>query len=88
MQFDVLKRFRTLGKTVRQGSGPHHKFFVGQAVGLLPGHAFRGVVSGRYRVLELLPFADGSALYRIGSPEELFERIAREYEIFGLPHRA
>ncbi len=62
-------------------SGAIHKYAVGQSVILAPGHGFRGVVSGRYRVLELMPCREESPVYRIRSPEELFERTAREYEL-------
>jgi hypothetical protein len=81
VKFDVLARFRAVGRGIGRRSVRHHKYAVGQTVGLVPGHTFRGVVSGRFQVLELLPFTGGSVLYRIRSPEELFERIAGEHEI-------
>ncbi len=60
------------------------RFSVGQWVGLAPEHTFRGVVSGRFRIVELLK-TGGDIAYRIKSPDELFERTARSEDLCPVP---
>lgn len=87
MKSGLLNGIRILYGRSRPALETRHRFAVGLEVGLLPGHSFRGVVSGRFRVIELLTRKDGRALYRIRSPEELFERIAGEHELHELSVR-
>jgi hypothetical protein len=59
-----------------------HKFKIGQAVGY---RASRGISApgGTYVVTARLPERDGEFEYRIRSPDEAHERIARESELRG-----
>ena len=58
-----------------------HKFKIGQAVEY---SASRGIYArGPYVVTAELPERDGEFEYRIKSPNELYERIARESELRG-----
>jgi len=60
---------------------PRHKFKIGQTVDYLAGH--RGVPGSlkAYTIVRLLP-SDGTDLqYRIKSPGETFERIAKERDL-------
>jgi hypothetical protein len=60
---------------------PQHKFKVGQLVDYKPiGFAMR-TSSREYKVLRLLPPEGDDLLYRIKSPGESFERVARESEL-------
>lgn len=60
---------------------PSHRFRVGQIVQYQQRKLVGGQASGDFRVERLLP-PDGSDLqYRIKSPTEATERVAREYEL-------
>jgi hypothetical protein len=57
---------------------PSHKFKVGEIVIFRPG---RNVPGGAYEVIKRLPENGGEFQYRIKSPGELYERVARESEL-------
>jgi hypothetical protein len=58
---------------------PSHKFKVGDMVELQPA-ASRNVPGGVYEVVKRLP-GNGECEYRIKSPNEPHERVARESEL-------
>ena len=58
-----------------------HKFKVGQSVHFNPGRVGMPVSSRDYKVMRLLPTEDSELMYRIKSPGEAFERVAREGQL-------
>lgn len=65
---------KTLGQTLQ------HKFKVGQLVNYSVKLGIPTSSSG-YKIIRLLPPEDGHFLYRIKSPGETFERVAREQDL-------
>jgi hypothetical protein len=59
----------------------HHKFKVGQLVDYNPGRVGMPASSWQYKILRLLPAEGSDLLYRIKSPGETFERVAKEREL-------
>jgi hypothetical protein len=58
------------------------KFAIGQLVDFDNRHSSARKPTGHYEVTRVLPMEDGSSrCYRIKSPAEPFERIAREFEL-------
>lgn len=58
-----------------------HKFRVGQNVDYLPSKPGLAPSTRSYKIIRCLPLQLGEFSYRIKSPAELFERVARESEI-------
>lgn len=58
-----------------------HKFQVGQAVYFTSGPISRPGASGAYQVVKLLPSDGIDFQYRIKSPSEAFERVAKESQL-------
>jgi hypothetical protein len=58
------------------------KFAIGQQVDFENRHSSARKPTGPYEITRVLPTEDGgSQCYRIKSPAEPFERIAREFEL-------
>jgi hypothetical protein len=67
-----------------------HKFAAGQTVYFSPGPYGDDSARGCYRIVRLLPEADGLPQYRIKSEADDHERVVREDQIrliTGLQHR-
>jgi hypothetical protein len=58
-----------------------HKFKVGQLVDYHPNRLVMAPSSREYKVVRLLPAEGNGLLYRIKSPGETFERVAKEQMI-------
>jgi hypothetical protein len=58
-----------------------HKFQVGQTVLFTSGPVSRPGADGGYRILKLLPSDGADYQYRIKSPSEAFERVAKESQL-------
>lgn len=58
-----------------------HKYKVGQMVDYQPNRMGMPGASRGYKVLRLLPLEGGDLLYRIKSPSESFERVAKEQDL-------
>lgn len=59
-----------------------HKFKIGQEVSFSPAKLSMSSSSRFYKIMRCLPPEGGEYTYRIKSPTELFERVARESEIY------
>jgi hypothetical protein len=58
------------------------KFAVGQSVRFISGTVGRPGASGTYKIVRVLPIADGDEQqYRIKSANEAHERVARESQL-------
>jgi hypothetical protein len=66
---------------VRETGPRSHKFHVGQAVYFTAGTMGRPGASGSYQVVKLLPSDGDEHHYRIKSPGEAFERVAKESQL-------
>jgi hypothetical protein len=66
---------------VRQTGPGSHKFHVGQAVYFTAGTMGRPGASGSYKIVKLLPSDGNEHHYRIKSPGEAFERVAKESQL-------
>jgi hypothetical protein len=58
-----------------------HKYKVGQTVDYQPNRTGTSSGSPGYKILRLLPLEGGDLLYRIKSPSESFERVAKEQDL-------
>jgi hypothetical protein len=58
-----------------------HKFQVGQTVYFTSGPVSRPGAGGGYQILKLLPSDGSDYQYRIKSPAEAFERVAKESQL-------
>ena len=58
-----------------------HKFKVGQTVDFTPGRGTMATMSRLYKIVMLLPPADGDFQYRIKGNSEPFERVASERDL-------
>ncbi len=58
-----------------------HKFKVGQVVDYSPNRLSMIASSRGYEIRRLLPREGADLLYRIKSPSESFERVAREQDL-------
>jgi len=58
-----------------------HKFKVGQLVDYNPNRSGMPASSRGYEIVRLLPPEGGDFLYRIKSPGETFERVAKEQDL-------
>jgi hypothetical protein len=58
-----------------------HKFKVGQLVDYHPNRLVMTPSSREYKVVRLLPLEGSDLLYRIKSPGETFERVAKEQDL-------
>jgi hypothetical protein len=69
--------------TIRQKDrqAAEHKFRAGQKVTLAPNIANRGAGGAGYVVTKQLPERGGEFEYRVKSPSESHERVARESEL-------
>lgn len=65
-----------------------HKFKVGQMVDYAPAGGAMAASSRGYKIIQLLPPEGTEVLYRIKSPAEVFERVAKEQHLSfkGDPH--
>jgi len=61
----------------------HHRFKVGQRVNFRPARIELPASIRQYVIVRLLPSEEGQMLYRIKSPSENFERVAREDQLSG-----
>jgi len=66
---------------VRDALPRAHKFHVGQAVFFTAGTMARPGASGSYKIVRLLPSDGDDYQYRIKSPDEAFERVAKESQL-------
>ena len=66
---------------VRESGVRTHKFQVGQTVYFTSGPVSRPGASGSYQILKLLPSDGSDYQYRIKSPAEAFERVAKESQL-------
>ena len=66
---------------VREAVSKTHKFHVGQAVYFTAGTMGRPGASGSYKIVKLLPSEGDDYQYRIKSPGEAFERVAKESQL-------
>ena len=66
---------------VREAGFKSHKFHVGQAVYFTAGTMGRPGASGSYKIVKLLPTDGDEHQYRIKSPGEAFERVAKESQL-------
>jgi hypothetical protein len=66
---------------VRETGLKSHKFHVGQAVYFTAGTMGRPGASGSYKIVKLLPSEGDDYQYRIKSPGEAFERVAKESQL-------
>lgn len=57
-----------------------HRFKVGQQVRIIPGSMHMSG-NGDYKILMLLPPAEGQNQYRVKSVTELFERVVKEGDL-------
>jgi hypothetical protein len=60
----------------------HHRFKVGQLVDYSPNRSGLSASSRGYEIMRLLPREGIDLLYRIKSPAETFERVAKEQDLF------
>lgn len=60
---------------------PQHKYKVGQQVDYLPNRLLMTPSSRGYTIVRLLPYEGSDLLYRIKSPGETFERVAKEQDL-------
>jgi len=92
IQFDAIvyhnsgrkKRFKKEGLGVfgvQESSVRAHKYQVGQTVYFTSGPVSRPGASGSYQILKLLPSDGSDYQYRIKSPAEAFERVAKESQL-------
>ena len=58
-----------------------HKFSVGQSVYFTAGPMGRSGGSGVFKIVKLLPSEGDDYQYRIKSPGEAFERVAKESQL-------
>jgi hypothetical protein len=58
-----------------------HKFKVGQMVDYAPVGGAMATSSRGYKIVQLLPREGTEVLYRIKSPAEVFERVAKEQHL-------
>lgn len=58
-----------------------HSFKVGQMVRYTPGRTVSVATSREYKIIQQLPPSEGQNQYRIKSPAENFERMARENDL-------
>jgi hypothetical protein len=58
-----------------------HKFKVGQLVDYSPNRMSIAGSSRGYKIMRLLPREGAELLYRIKSPAEAFERVAKEQDL-------
>jgi hypothetical protein len=58
-----------------------HKYRVGQLVHYTPSRSAIPVSSRQYQIVRLLPLEGSDFLYRIKSPTETFERVAKEQDL-------
>ncbi|HYM99652.1 MAG TPA: hypothetical protein VET25_07900 [Aestuariivirgaceae bacterium] len=58
-----------------------HKFKVGQLVDYNPNRSGLSASSRGYEITRLLPQEGVDILYRIKSPSELFQRVAKEQDL-------
>lgn len=58
-----------------------HKFKVGQTVIYTPGRMSMTASGAGYKVVRLMPAAEGQNQYRIKSSSENFERVAKEGDL-------
>lgn len=58
-----------------------HKFKIGQMVDFNPNRSSFLASARGYEILQLLPQEGVDLLYRIKSPNEVFQRIAREQDL-------
>jgi hypothetical protein len=58
-----------------------HKFKVGQVVNYSPNRMSMSASSRGYEIKRLLPREGVELLYRIKSPTETFERVAKEQDL-------
>jgi hypothetical protein len=58
-----------------------HKFKVGQVVNYSPNRMSMSASARGYEIKRLLPREGVELLYRIKSPTETFERVAREQDL-------
>jgi hypothetical protein len=58
-----------------------HKFHVGQSVYFTSSSFGRPAAAGTYKVIKLLPSDGDDYQYRIKSPSEAFERVAKESQL-------
>ena len=58
-----------------------HTFKIGQLVRYAPGRSISIAASREYKVIQQLPASEGQNQYRIKSPTENFERMARESDL-------
>ncbi len=61
---------------------PQHKFKIGQEVNFFPAKLSMPASSRNYKIVRRLPREGGEFMYRIKSAAEVFERVARESEIY------
>jgi hypothetical protein len=66
---------------MREAGLRSHKFHVGQAVYFTAGTMGRPGASGSYKIVKLLPTDGDEHQYRIKSPGEAFERVAKESQL-------
>ena len=66
---------------VRETGPRSHRFHVGQAVYFTAGTMGRPGASGSYKIVKLLPSEGDEHQYRIKSPGEAFERVAKESQL-------
>jgi hypothetical protein len=58
-----------------------HKYKVGQVVDYQPNRMGAPGGSRGFKIIRLLPLEGGELLYRIKSPSESFERVAKEQDL-------
>jgi hypothetical protein len=58
-----------------------HKYLVGQSVQYTGGAFGRSRASGSFKVVKLLPSEGDDYQYRIKSPGEAYERVAKESQL-------
>ena len=58
-----------------------HKFKVGQLVDYVPARSGMSTSSRGYKIVQLLPREGTEVFYRIKSPAETFERVAKEQHL-------
>jgi hypothetical protein len=66
---------------VQESGVKTHKFQIGQTVYFTAGPVSRPGASGSYQIIRLLPSDGTDYQYRIKSPAEAFERVAKESQL-------
>jgi hypothetical protein len=66
---------------VQESGVKTHKFQIGQTVYFTAGPVSRPGASGSYQIIKLLPSDGTDYQYRIKSPAEAFERVAKESQL-------